>query len=457
MSSEGAEVQAQTVPVVQNVPSWLDQSAVESANKLKPNGTPWGYGYLPEKDNTSQTWDVTRFHNEPEEIVPTDVDWEPFRSDIDIHRAEILDSIPLSQQLTPPLTYSFQETTFARRLHRAGTESAYRLMLDPRGRPGDFDRIFRLSLMGRDRAKLLASLKMTLERGPHEDLDFWEAPLIHIGGAGTHYPRRDPYGNLLSKKESHNLGIIGPQTLALLENASRDRLTTDMTVHIGGFEGEWFDPHDVQGYLEEKGIFIDPISSFAEAEIVEWPQTSDSESSTSSFPNPQTPPESAVTTFKSTPLSGEQLKRLDKMGADLGQWNEFTNMSLGAVGYSDAQSGSWMNFVEPGQAVKGFNADVVPVQASDWTFDTMDGTPDQFNVTSVPSSVPASPTPHKKNVIIDISKLVQGKSAICYLLEGLMLTLFSVLIVSSMCLGRTPGFRRRDVDRALAISSFDAF
>jgi hypothetical protein len=32
-----------------------------------------------------------------------------------------------------------------------------------------------------------------------------------------------------------------------------------------------------------------------------------------------------------------------------------------------------------------------------------------------------------------------------------------VLTVTGICLGRTPGFKRKDVDRALAISSFDAF
>lgn len=39
----------------------------------------------------------------------------------------------------------------------------------------------------------------------------------------------------------------------------------------------------------------------------------------------------------------------------------------------------------------------------------------------------------------------------------MLIFLCLVMIVSAVCLGRTPGFRRRDVDRALAISSFDAF
>ena len=40
---------------------------------------------------------------------------------------------------------------------------------------------------------------------------------------------------------------------------------------------------------------------------------------------------------------------------------------------------------------------------------------------------------------------------------GSMLTRHLVLTVTGVCRGRTPGFKQKDVDRALAISSFDAF
>ena len=37
---------------------------------------------------------------------------------------------------------------------------------------------------------------------------------------------------------------------------------------IEGFEGEWFDPNDVESYLEEKGVHINPDSTFAEEYII---------------------------------------------------------------------------------------------------------------------------------------------------------------------------------------------
>ena len=63
--------------------------------------------------------------------------------------------------------------------------------------------------------------------------------------------------------------------------------------------------------------------------------------------------------------------------------------------------------------------------------------------------------PWSRNVVIDVTKFVQGKKSPCLKL-GLML-IDIVLVVSGVCLGRSPGFRRKDVDRALAISSFDTF
>lgn len=318
------------------------------------------------------------------------------------HTDQSLDNLSIPGSLSPPMTYSFQETSIARRIHRACAEAAYQLILDPRRKPQEYERIFRLTLMGRNREKIASSLKHILDRGPHEDLDFWGAPLIHIGGAGTHYPRRDQYGNLVPVKSTQNIGIIGPQTLALLENAPRDQISTDMTVQLAGFEGEWFDPYDVQGYLEEKGIFMDPTSSFAEAELIEWPSTSGGGSTPTTSHAPGTPPAALPSPGKSTPFTGTQIEKLiNEADADLGQWNEFSNMQLTAVGYSDAASGSWMNFMQSGE---GINPMPQQMQASAWELNSALNTTLGLNKQSM------SPQPKRKNVIIDVSKFVKGES-----------------------------------------------
>ena len=310
-----------------NVPSWLDESVVASSMKPKLNGaTAAPLGYSIEVEDTSPAVDYSKIPLEPQDFNLSKSLKPSWADSMEIWRPEALGSHSIPLSLKPPITYSFQETSIARRLHRACAETAYSLICDPTRKPADFERIFRLSLLGRDRTKIAASLKSILDRGPHEDLDFWEAPLIHVGGAGTHYPRRDAFGNLLPRKNTRNIGLIGPQTLALLQDDSRASITADMTVELAGFEGEWLDPHDVQGYLEEKGIFIDPTASFAEAEIVECPHTSNT-SSSASLTSPQTPPASANSGGRATPLTEAQVIKLIKEAeADLSQWNDFTNM-----------------------------------------------------------------------------------------------------------------------------------
>ena len=375
----------------------MDQSVVAPSFNPKIRGSmDVGMGYtivLPENEERAPPLTFGGLQTEPL------VDVQP-QSHVDsfdmFHAEQSLDNISVPGSLSPPMTYSFQETSIARRIHRACAEAAYQLILDPRRRPAEYERIFRLSLLGRNREKIAASLKNILDRGPHEDLDFWGAPLIHIGGAGTHYPRQDQYGNLVPRKSTQNIGIIGPQTLALLENAPRDQISTEMTVQLAGFEGEWFDPYDVQGYLEEKGIFIDPTSSFAEAEIIEWPQNSAGGSTPTSVP-PGTPPAAIPSPGRSTPLTGTQIeKMINEADADLGQWNEFSNMQLTAVGYSDAASGSWMNFMQPGE---GINPVPQEMQAPAW----------EMNTTFMSNKSSMSPKPRRKSVIIDVTKFVKGK------------------------------------------------
>ncbi len=207
-------------------------------------------------------------------------------------------------------------------------------MLDPKRRPSEYERIFRLTLLGRDRMKILAGLREILDRGPHEDLDFWHAALVHVGGAGTHYPRRDAFGNLLPKKSTYNVGRIGPQTLYMLENAAKANLSADMTVELEGFEGEWFDPYDVQGYLEEKGIFIDPMSSFAEATLVEWPAlTSEGSTVTSDHKAATTPPGAFTPPGRATPLTTSQVNLLiNDADVDFSKWDDSANIELTNVG-----------------------------------------------------------------------------------------------------------------------------
>jgi hypothetical protein len=390
-----------------NVPSWLDESTLTHTNNAAAGDTGnvgMGYVmYMPQDDQThsSEPEDINNMLQQIQQPLPAQVsealEQEDFFNVFEIGG----NTFPMAHNPRPPMTYSFQESTFARRLHRACAEAAYQLLLDPRRRPTEFQRIFRLSLLGRDRQKITTQLKAILARGPHEDLDFYEAPHIHVGGAGTHYSRRDAYGNLMPKKKTFNVGRVGPQTLSTLEKTARGNITMDMIVELAGFEGEWFDPYDVQGYLEEKGIYIDPTSSFAEAQIVEWPTPRSEATSEPSDHGAATPPGQFAVPEKSTPLTTSQVNiMINEADVDFSKWDDSRNLELTNVGYSDAEFGSWMNFLQPGESVRHYNE-----QQAQWEGMHVD----TIRAISAPSTHPPSPVPTRKSVLIDVSKLVKGK------------------------------------------------
>ncbi|KAI9689881.1 MAG: hypothetical protein M1822_009763 [Bathelium mastoideum] len=169
-----------------------------------------------------------------------------------------------------PFVYSFQETTFARRLQRASVECGYHLIAQAHLRPKVFKRVFKLSLLYGSREQIAARFRAILTKSTNESLEFWQTPMIQLGGAGTHYPRRNEDGTVNVPPNSYSVEHVVPgSSLIQLKNVSDGSVYCDMLIDITGYEGEWFDPTDVEGYLESKGIYIDPQSSFADAQIPE--------------------------------------------------------------------------------------------------------------------------------------------------------------------------------------------
>ncbi|KAK0832199.1 hypothetical protein LTR73_002486 [Friedmanniomyces endolithicus] len=427
--SEGAGVrQRKNVPV--NVPTWLDQSVLnEAESRRSPESVGMGYTMYLDDTGEKQLVEDLGLLEQSQALVQK----QPLRTVYDALTNVLPDDIRIPQQLPTIQTHSFQETTFARQLHRSCLEAAYHVLIDP-ARQHIRKRIFKLSLLGDDPARLKNSLEAVLAGGAQASLEILEAPLLHVGGAGTHYPRRDHNGNLQSRKSTYNLGLVGPQTLALLASAAKNNVSADMTVEIAGYEGVWFDPYDVEGYLEERGIHIDPLQSFVEAEI-------DDDNTSMSSSGPSTPP----LEYSSMPGSAGHVQDLPTGNVDFDKWNELSDMTLTNVGYSDATTGDWMNFLEPGQSINGLNNHTQTgsnTPTASWADNSIPGLMQDSLMQSIDySSFRPAPfnhrVPRKKNVIIDTSKFVKA------------------LTMRGVCLGRTPGFKRQDVDQALAMASFD--
>ncbi|KAK1145877.1 hypothetical protein N8T08_003823 [Aspergillus melleus] len=164
---------------------------------------------------------------------------------------------PLSGSTTQ--THSFHETDFSRRLQRYCLEYTWRIFVDPNANPQKFYRVFRLVPCIRYSDKMRPYLQCLVRSGSHESLDIAAAPFYCIGGAGTHYPRQlngEPVYPENMRLPRKILGIL-PHSGAKDDTVDASIDDRDTLLKAMGLHGIWLDCHDVQGYLEEKGLVLD--------------------------------------------------------------------------------------------------------------------------------------------------------------------------------------------------------
>ncbi|KAE8354416.1 hypothetical protein BDV28DRAFT_85030 [Aspergillus coremiiformis] len=158
-----------------------------------------------------------------------------------------------------PLTCSFNESTFARRLHRYCIEYAYRLFTDPRTDPKDIYRVFRLVSCIRQEDKMSRYLASLVRAGPKESPEMPEVPFYSIGGAGTHYYPMQSDGKPLDPENRR----LPSRVLSSMPGSAQEPETKPLPekrqelLKMYGLDGTWLDCRDVQVYLEEKGFFLD--------------------------------------------------------------------------------------------------------------------------------------------------------------------------------------------------------
>ncbi|GKZ27587.1 hypothetical protein AbraIFM66951_005985 [Aspergillus brasiliensis] len=158
-------------------------------------------------------------------------------------------------------TAPLRETSFERRLHRACLKNGYKLLVDPTSDPDNVSRVFRLPLTLSTRDSIVQQVKGLLEGGLDEAPELWDMPFFLLGGAGTHYPRRDQTGRPILPPNALPMSkLIGA---FIHQRTEQQSFQTDHDLLADlGLNGEWLDSHDVEGYLKEKGIFLSADTSF---------------------------------------------------------------------------------------------------------------------------------------------------------------------------------------------------
>lgn len=242
----------------------------------------WG-GYTVSKDTSSEEERQTEYSHEDtketknfEVISRATEDNASFlfdSMDIQQYRAQIPSPTinEFSQSFYPytqiplPSTHSYFELTFARRVHRATMEQGYRLLTMPNPPQERFDEVFGYCLKYETKEECITRFQRALNSSTKESLNEWRAPFVHLGGAGTYYPNQGsiPDNEFMPKfRTGFSMGPFSAAFSPVWEN-----IGSDMKCKFPGFGGDFFDSHDVEGYLRGQGFDLPPAADFITGQI----------------------------------------------------------------------------------------------------------------------------------------------------------------------------------------------
>jgi len=240
-------------------------------------------------------------------------------------------------------------------------------------------------------------------------------------------------------KNAWTVRQIGPleMKVAIMEHTEDGRCEELTGVDMRGFEGDWFDTHDVQGYLEDQySCKIDPKSSYAEClvdadddqaeqhatsrrplfhERVPPPLSqSSSNSSTDSSNAAMTPPSNSYS------LSGNGSYSLDMPFSNASTPNYSSNFPRN-IYYTPSLEALGLDLA-PGFDYAFASSNEFPMGGIDMGLGMMSSDVESLQIVRQRK---------KKSAWVDVSRLVEEINN------------------SAVCLGRAPGYRRKDIDKAI--------
>ncbi|KAL3420833.1 bZIP family transcription factor [Phlyctema vagabunda] len=332
----------------------------------------------------------------------------PFNMNVDLEQYQVevppvrdfAQNIFSHVSLSLPNTYSFQELSFGRRLQRFALENACKLANAKEPNENHYRRIFGFCLLYETKDAIKARIEKCISSTTKQTLQEWRQPFLHVGGSGTHYPIYETNNHLMPKFRT---GFsMGPQSPAVI-SAREQIMGDDFNCKLSGFEGEFFDSNDVEGYLRGRGVEIPPAADFVHAEInllalSDAPSLNSSSSDTTN-PSPKTPV---------TPAN--RIEELLDHSIEINHYDiDFAESNMVQ---SKPVSGSMSH---------------PTLNTSDWS-----DLPNHFNADPMLETV-------------DTGDEKQGKVAVTLDVNILMREITS----HGVCLGRGPGFRSADINAAI--------
>ncbi|EXJ92649.1 hypothetical protein A1O3_01201 [Capronia epimyces CBS 606.96] len=361
---------------------------------------------------------------------------------------DVFERFSVGRHLASPgvYTYSFQETTFARRLHRMCLERAFRNLTNPDIQPDWYKHRFRFTLCFTNRKRILQRFQEMLKRRAGESLENFDIPFFHIGGAGTHYPRRDHHGNPIYPPNLLSPAVVfGPQPYIEAETPRAENSTQDLLENIG-YGGQWYDSHDVEEYLKTMGIYLDGHSSFVEVDpsVLRLVKAGSIKSTTAATASGSSSPLDASIRTPSPLVAGIADPFTDSVSThefDDTYTRQSTLLSdmMPLVADSGAQSGGVISTGAGGAGSATVNPHNLPKLASQssdaWAQFTSQPAPTLFQDIDQHQQQPNYPS----LVTFDVDQFLER------------------MVDASACLGRAPGFRKETIDNSLMLSLQESF
>ncbi|KAF4976913.1 hypothetical protein FZEAL_6489 [Fusarium zealandicum] len=339
--------------------------------------------------------------------------------------------------LPSPSSYAPQERTFGRRLQRATVEAGLRLVSMANPPPHRYASVFGFCLLFEPRESIIRRLARVLTKPRQETLFHWQYPFANLGGAGTFFSADGGSGSQPGMNSVGgglpigNQGLLEPSKPAEMngfsmgpfepdvETARDDRLDYRMRMMYKGFEGDFFDPDEIEAYLRQRGIVIPENADFIDAEIDpgaldETPSFQSNAGSNGFFGGTQPPapgPDLYSMPSHNVPSAGNM-------------WPDDVPTTL-AAGTSSIPAASLMA-PSMGHDMGSFMPQIQPPGAQQLNL----GIGSFMDASYFPRAWPGSSW-MKTKVTIDVNRLVAEMTSM------------------AICLGRTPGLRPADVNKAV--------
>lgn len=321
-------------------------------------------------------------------------------------------NIPYKQEIPSgldPFSYSFHETSFSRRLHRAGLEYAHLMLTSPNVDQYEVARVFAYTFCYVSREDALASITKLLQTGSKDSLDLNEHPEIRP------LPRKPLDYNGSTQDYEAGGADRGMQESKTRKEFNMREEANKMLIKLGIYQ-KYLGPDEVEQYITNLGILTSTAAAdtlVKDADLMEMEV--ESEHSRQASPSLAQPPQ---TLRSRSPSQTPPARTADANQTQGG----LTSATVLSVDYYQPHSMRTPDLDQINYQVRQFERSHSPTAS----------------VGGIDNEVPAK-------ALEDVKKQLD-------------LDLFiKQLIPRGVCLGRFPGFKKSDVEAAISLATVPVY